>query len=514
MSVPDPRYFQLETPPPWWLKLASPARNPLRSPSPAEGWWGLLPLAVGLLLYLPPALASGWALDDWVLIAQHPHATDGSWLGEWTQPTYLAAGDHSSFVWRPLVATLWRGLGWAFGLSPTPFHLMSLALHLTNLLILQRVIRLWALRLGYSAGPAAAILALGWTLHPATPDVVGWVSSTFELGATLGVLMALRAGLRTEMVFPWIFVALLCKESALPAVVGVPLLAGLVTEARRRIWIESLGAGLSWWILHRLVTGQSGQYPMEGWTAWLQLLGAGWAPLRASMSHLFDPEASVQPGILLLVLGGLCLGVRGLRPLGLGGLVGAWMLLPAGFGVALIGIAPLRYLYLPLAMVLVPLGALPLRKVLLGGAGILLGLAWGPRAASRADEWRDEESLWQGELLMEAGNPVAVRQWVRYRWEHGEPERRPELLATWKVAIDRMPRSVQWFNPVDERFELAQAAFIVGNFPLAQEQVSLYLLSRPDAPPKAWCLLADSLEHGGGGAHELDLADRRCKAAP
>ena len=41
-----------------------------------------------------------------------------------------------------------------------------------------------------------------------------------------------------------------------------------------------------------------------------------------------------------------------------------------------------------------------------------------------------------------------------------------------------------------------------------------YLLSRPDAPPKAWCLLADSLEHGGGGPLEVDLADRRCKAAP
>lgn len=472
----------------------------------------LLPLALALLLYLPALPGAGWVLDDQPLLRDHVAPT--SILGEWIQPTYAAAGGAPSYVWRPLIASCWRLLTLLFGASPWVFHAFNLGMHLLELLLLQRVVR----RIGGSrdTAPLAAFLALVLTLHPSTPDLVGWAASAFDLAAGLCLLLALERGLAGGRMAPWLVAALLCKETALPGLVVVPMLVVWVTGKGSvkswSTWVGPAVAAALWGGAHVLVTRQAGQTgPLADVArAWMQGLGLVAAPPRAALAHLYNPEDPWWGGALIALAGGICWLAPRFRPVSVATGVWAVMLLPVALGVPMIGLWPLRYLHLPLLLALVPVATAVVQKRWLFVVGTVLGLAWGPRVASRVDEWGGEAALWKGELAMEEGNPYALRQWVRLRWPEADLAERRELLPLWEQSIRSLPRPLAFFDPEEERFELAKGAFQVGEFALARAQGMLYLKLHPDRR-EAWCLLADAGERSDAPEEEVKAADAKCR---
>jgi hypothetical protein len=205
----------------------------------------LLPAAaalagLALLLYAYRGLAERpFAADDyqWLLNVR------GLGLGQVVRAAF-DAGAQSHF-YRPLVWLLFWAQSQLFGLAPRGYHLVSLALHVSNVVLLATLV--WRLGAGRWSALLAAIFAL---LHPAPFEAVVWISAQSEL---------LAAGLLLVMLHLWrlpsrfapllatvaLGLALLAKESA---VIGLPLLVLL----GRPTTDESSGdgpprAGLRFW---------------------------------------------------------------------------------------------------------------------------------------------------------------------------------------------------------------------------------------------------------------------------
>jgi hypothetical protein len=166
-------------------------------------------------------------------------------------------------------------------------------------------------------------------------------------------------------------------------------------------------------------------------------------------------------------------------------------------------------------MALPALGALriPERYLWILGVGILLSL--GPRAWSRGGEWQNEQSLWTAELAIEPENPYLQRQVILHAYLQGDPAARRGLLAAWAAAIDRMPHGLAFYDPQEEHWNLAQAALLSGDAPLALQQVQQYRAIKYDqVPPNVWCLEADALSQLQASPEAITHADARCRPSP
>jgi len=501
------------------LRGDSPARLSLARPG-ALAW--VLPVAVAGACYAAGAVADGWILDDTVNLSQH--AAHGDLLGEWTTPTYQHAGSGSGHIWRPIPASLQHAAALLFGRHPPVFRLLSLAVHLLNVLLVHRLAR----AVGAGAG-AAGLAALCFTLHPALPEAVCWSSDIYDLLLATSLLLASwvvvaapRAAVRVVAGGALLLAACLCKETALAF---VPVLAGLALW--RHGWREALATGASavigvglWVLLHGAVTGQGygaagAQTPLvHQAAAWLTSTGwLLWVPPRAPFSHFFDPQALGGPiaGLATLtLLGGLsALAWRRDRALGAGLALatGAWacLLAPTGPGVPLIGLHGLRYVYAPLALfaaIAAPaaaVGASRLPRWAPSGLLVLWCAAGAWMVGDRVGDWRNPERLFEAELEAEPGNPYAAAQLARFRLVGGvEVDRSIEL---WAEALDTPTPPARLFDTFDERWDLAQAAFLAGRPRAALVQLQ-HLVAQSEAqgrplPSQAYCLVADSLDAAG-----------------
>lgn len=497
----------------------------------------LLPVVITAGIYLPGTAGTDWILDDTVALAQHAH--HGDLLGEWLHDTYGHAGGPSGHIWRPLPATLQHLAALAFGREPAVFRLLNVLVHLVNLGLLYRLAR----GLGGSALLAGG-LATAFALHPAVPEAVCWSSDIYDLVMTTFLLLAVgvvvgeaRRGARWGALFLLQLGALLSKETALAflPVVGV---AALLRRGGRDGLACGGAAGLAaavYLALHGAVTGQGyggagGQSPVaHQLAAWLT--SAGWlvqVPPRAPLTHFFDPAAWGGPlagGATLLGLAVLtALAWRRERRAGamlaVGALAWALLLAPTGPAVPLVGLHPFRYAYGPLALCL-PLAAaalrlLPPRPLALAG-GVILGgwcLVNTPRVMDRVAAWRDPIRLFEDELAFEPGNPYAGAHLARNLV--GRHRRVEEGLRLWTGALDQEAPPSAIFDRVDERWDLAQAAYLNGRPDLALEQVQRFISAqearkRP-VPGLAWCLAADALD-ALGRADDARAVEGRCVPA-
>jgi hypothetical protein len=224
-------------------------------------------------------------------------------------------------------------------------------------------------------------------------------------------------------------------------------------------------------------------------------------------AHLFNPAETIW--VLPLLLGLLLLFWK--IPQSRAG-IGVWALLlaPAAVGVPLIGILPARYALAPAAFALVFLCQLSASRTLLGLIGGL-GLVYGGLVGVRGDDWKTETTLWEATLELEPGNPYALRQQAALLWRYGPASERKTLLQNWATAIETLPRPLAFFDPTEEHYRLAQAAFLSAEYQLALIQVQAYLTQKKNPPTNAWCLLADSLERSGASPQEVASAAQHCR---
>lgn len=550
---------------------------PAPGPPASPGRWAgalacALPAAAALVLYGSAASPSQWFADDVIGLATHAH--HGQLLGEWTHPTFVWSTGQAGHVWRPLMATLQHLVALAFGRTPEPQRWLNAAVHALNAaLVAWAIMRLGRRRSGESTtsapaaqapaqppvgGGLAAIaggLALSWAVHPALADAVGWasaladlLSATFMLGALGWVAGA--GGRRPWAAVLMVLAACLAKESAV-AFAPVPALVAFARGERRGAagLLVAGGAAAGLFLgLHRLITGLSlgatslATSPLDQLRAWLGYLG--WlarVPAQAGTAHLFDPADLAQPvagaitalGLALLAALAARRRPRALPELAAGAAAWALLLLPAGVATPMAGPQPFRYLYAPSAVAFALLGAaLAAALPALGGGGARAAsrarLWWGiaalgvavwvltgaPRALRRLDAWRGPVPLWQAEATLEPHNPYALANLGRALVLEG---RAREGLPLWAQALEESGgRRALLFDPLKERYELAQAALVSGQPQLALGEVRAYLAESEArgaaVPGNAHCLLADSLDAVGQHA-EAEAAAARCPAA-
>lgn len=150
-----------------------------------EAW--LLSLLLGaatILLYFPVAHHPFLNLDDKQYVTGNPHVQDGlnRETVEW------AFGSYYSFNWHPLTWLSHALDVEMFGLDPAGPHLVNLALHVLNVLLLFWVL---ARATGY-VGRSAMVAAL-FALHPINVESVAWIAERKNLLSMLFFLLALGA---------------------------------------------------------------------------------------------------------------------------------------------------------------------------------------------------------------------------------------------------------------------------------------------------------------------------------
>lgn len=131
-----------------------------------------------LLLFLISAIAF-WDVsrcdfinyDDYDYVIQVPEIRNGlSWAGlTWSFKTGLT--DFSrNFMWTPAVSVSHQVLFHFFGLDPQPHHLVNVAIHALNAILLFLAL----VRLTGASGPSAVVAAV-WAVHPLRVESVAWV---------------------------------------------------------------------------------------------------------------------------------------------------------------------------------------------------------------------------------------------------------------------------------------------------------------------------------------------------
>jgi hypothetical protein len=436
-------------------------------------------MVLTLMVHMPHILEAGWVVDDTRNLSQH--ARDGDIAGEWSSPTYAHAGGEQGHIWRPVPATAQHLVATLFGRDPSVFRGLNLALHMVNIGLLFFWMR------GRSNPRVTGLLITVWAAHPALVESVAWNSDIYDVMACTVALLMLWAldryrsiVVRASWLAGGILMACLCKESSVALVGLVWVLLWLdprpKESPRQRVIMGSAAlAGAVLWMLWRgAITTDSygGALSETPLTHQVQnlLSATGWLlvpPNRAWFAHLFEPGVSPEVITGMVTIGAMALGSWALarrqmnegRTLALVGLAWVGLLVPAGIGMALIGIQSLRYIYLPLAIVVGLLGGMgglierrP-RAWLLGiGIFSLSGFALG---SLRLSAWQNDTTLWEAELTREPENPWALAGLGRARIGEGRAE---EGVALWEQAINIAPPGIKLFPLQDQRNQLAHTA--------------------------------------------------------
>ncbi len=275
-------------------------------------------LLAGLFVYAP-VFSGGWLMDDSLEVTGNAVVHSPAGLAKIWQGSVGAD-------YLPLKTTvqwlLWQG----FGNEPTPYHLVSIALHLFSALLFWRLLDGLGLRQAWLGG-------LLFAVHPIEVESVAWVS---ELKNTLSLALLLPAMLtwlrfderRRGRDFAWslaFFVAaLLCKSSVIMWPVVILLHAWWKRDRiDRRDMVASLpffavalAAGATTVLLqaHRAIRTEV--YPLGGvfsrdalaglnlaFYGWKTLFPVGLLPMYPRWR--IDPPSAVQfvPWLVLAVVG-------------------------------------------------------------------------------------------------------------------------------------------------------------------------------------------------------------------
>ena len=158
----------------------------------------MLALAAMILAAYWPAYFAGFVWDDKVFLDASAMLSLRGLADIWLTPGSLVFEGH---YWPVVYTTFWlEHKAWAWtcafaancadhGFNPLPFHLLNIALHGVNTILLWRLLQRLAV-------PGAWLAAAVFALHPAHVEAVAWVIARKDLLATLFYLLAADCWLR------------------------------------------------------------------------------------------------------------------------------------------------------------------------------------------------------------------------------------------------------------------------------------------------------------------------------
>ena len=159
-------------------------------PSQRANWWDAS-ICLGLLLlialaFLPVARNGFINYDDSDYVTENEYVSGGLTL----HGLYTAFTTPRAANWHPLTWFSHMVDCQLFELRPAGHHLMSLAIHAANSILLYFILR----RMTAAAWPSAAVAAL-FAVHPLHVESVAWVAERKDVLSTLFGLAAIRAWL-------------------------------------------------------------------------------------------------------------------------------------------------------------------------------------------------------------------------------------------------------------------------------------------------------------------------------
>jgi tetratricopeptide (TPR) repeat protein len=428
---------------------------------------GRAALAAAVLLAYAPVLWNGLVWDDVLHIADNPNLRSVA-----AALVYLERPQGPYY--RPLVFLSYALERLVWGAAPLGYHVVNLALHIANLLLLLHV----ASRGGVH--PAGALIgAAVFALHPVQTEAVAYVSGRTDLLMTAGALLswtalcgpgpALARGVGAAAAG---VIAMLSKESGYALVLLWPWLAwrhGRGMRERLALVAPGVLAALLLLVLRPDAAPSGAALGLR------QLAGLGqalavyasllvWpAHLQIDRLTLLPSGASAMAGGLLVLAVAFVLAAWGLSRRGAAADWTAWTIafyLPAANLLAIYPaiseqalFTPEHNLYAPLAgiAVLVGIGIAragahlsPVQRRV-GGAVILAALALCTlRTAIRCFDWHDEERLFGAAVAAGSHSP---RVWFNYG--NALLRRRADVRASEVFAggAQRAPRDARmWEN--------------------------------------------------------------------
>ena len=141
----------------------------------AKGWAGwaaparlgppCVLIALGAVGYVPAMLWGGFVWDDVILTESRAVAEWSGLWRIWLKPTEAVGGE--GHYWPLVYTTFWLEHK-LWGFAPAGYHIVNVALHLANTLLLWRI-------LGRLAVPGPLLIAAIFAVHPLHAESVAWV---------------------------------------------------------------------------------------------------------------------------------------------------------------------------------------------------------------------------------------------------------------------------------------------------------------------------------------------------
>ena len=367
------------------------------------------------------------------------------------------------------------------GPEPTGYHIVNVAIHLANGLLVWWVVReslrARAGRDANLAASAAMATAAIWLVHPLATQAVSYVYQRIELLAalfSLGTLAAFIAAAGSRRPWRWYALSVLCCAAGMACkewVVVVPIVVLLYdfafvssswTAVRSRSpYYAALAA--TWGILWLVIRSQAGRYPEAGFSLGESLVYAANQPavIVWYLSRLVLPTGqSLDHGAVLetdlfgsgwprlaavaVFAAGVMMVVFNLRRRPVTAfLVVAFLLLlaPTSSFVPVHDVCVEHRMYLasviPIAAVAALIAHVVPERMFAGGATVIV-LALALITGSRNMVYRSGLAAW-GDAV--AKSPGSSRALSRYGTELSVAERHDEAVAACRAAVARNPRS-------------------------------------------------------------------------
>lgn len=181
-------------------------------------------LAVAILLLLTwfafaNTLDNGFVWDDHELVVRNPDVRAGSLTKIFSSGAWAFQQPENNNYYRPLQILTYRVIAALGGMSPFPFHVVSLILHGAVVLLVYAVF----FQLLKSPIPAFVGACL-FAVHPIHTEAIDWIACSTELGCALFLMLAFYCYLRGWRIASSaaFLAALLWKEMAatLPLLIG------------------------------------------------------------------------------------------------------------------------------------------------------------------------------------------------------------------------------------------------------------------------------------------------------
>ena len=385
-------------------------------------------------------------------------------------------------VYRPVVSLAFLVQYVLFEGNPTGFHVVSLVLHISCVVMVWAALRTRVPTRG-EMGIAAAAGALLFAIHPSRVESVSWISGSTELWMGLFVFAGYLAWLRRDRHAAYVPLAallfclgVLSKETAI-VVPAILLVEGFTKESRFswkpwlvvtgmlticlafRFWMVPLkasGGQFSLFEAIRRAVGSLGYYvEMTAWP-WVPSAQRAFRYSTCSGELPFARYALVVGAVFVLGLGAALLVSRGRlrRCPWLGDI--AWFVLPLAPVVNVFDLhgqvfVAERFLYLPLfgvAALVVrgfewALGQRIAISAVAVGAFSLVSVGWFATSRAHVDHFHDTRAMWEYHHAIEPENPQAITYMIAFRNGQGKPDEALELIeAGYQGAVERCNRAL------------------------------------------------------------------------